>query len=463
MEPILDQDLIDEIFRAAGDTELLGKNRDSLFVGIPPQYKSSIPSVGTDLAQLRVDLGDLNKTRFANGRYPFRTWLRNALLLKEWAPEAEVFAKAITTLDRIVSKPLGGAVSEASAALSLWRPEQIRKLVATGVPARAASVGATMEDPLSLVTAAASNDWLDKLILAALAQQIKDNPGLVALAQQQGLIPKVPIPAGNLQQILRQKVPFQDVGVWNARLARAMPTIARAEMQRNGQWKPAGTAFLVAPDLVMTNYHVVEPLVDEADVTDKLRFRFDFQRTTDGMGFLDGHFASPVAGKDWKVLASPPSEADLHEDAAGVEPSTDELDFALVRLSEPIGDRPIGGAGTPGNKRGWLVPSTDTATSFLGEGENVLILQHPSGAPLSLAFGTFLAVKSRRVRYDTNTEEGSSGSPCFDAALNVVALHHSGDPSFAPLHRTAYNQGIPMHLIAAMCKAAKQITFTPPT
>jgi V8-like Glu-specific endopeptidase len=47
-----------------------------------------------------------------------------------------------------------------------------------------------------------------------------------------------------------------------------------------------------------------------------------------------------------------------------------------------------------------------------------------------------------RVRYATNTEAGSSGSPAFDFHWNLVALHHLGDPAYD--HPPAYNQGVPI-------------------
>jgi V8-like Glu-specific endopeptidase len=50
-----------------------------------------------------------------------------------------------------------------------------------------------------------------------------------------------------------------------------------------------------------------------------------------------------------------------------------------------------------------------------------------------------------RVRYATNTEPGSSGSPVFDLDWNLVALHHLGDPAYD--HPASYNQGVPIQLI----------------
>ncbi len=371
--------------------------RTTLFAELSPFYTSSIALVGAPLAQLRVDLASLNSTRLRDGSIPFRTWLRAALSLTSHLPEGPTFERAIVELDRALGLPPGPVAAGTS-----------------GAPA-----GGT------------------------------------------GLLPKVPVLAGNLEKIIHQKTPFQDVAVWHARLARTLPTVARVEMSANGIWQPRGTAFLVGPDLVMTNHHVVSSLVGRADVRDGLRFRFDFQRATDGVKLPPGTHASPIAGADWHVLSAPHSEVDLQQDVAGLAPSAEELDFALIRLAEPIGDRPIEGAGAPGQKRGWLTPSADSSLAVLAEGESVFILQHPEAAPLQIAFGYLLKVGPRRVRYSADTEAGSSGSPCLDAALRLVALHHSGDPSYGSLKRAEYNQGIPVHAIAAMC-AAHGLTFSSP-
>ena len=45
-----------------------------------------------------------------------------------------------------------------------------------------------------------------------------------------------------------------------------------------------------------------------------------------------------------------------------------------------------------------------------------------------------------RVRHRTNTAGGSSGSPSFDGNWNLLALHHTGDPSFLTMPK--YNQGV---------------------
>ena len=80
----------------------------------------------------------------------------------------------------------------------------------------------------------------------------------------------------------------------------------------------------------------------------------------------------------------------------------------------------------------------------------VFIVQHPEEWPLKLAMDTKSVLgtngNSTRVRYRTNTEKGSSGSPVFDANWNIAALHHSGDRAIVPV----YNQGIPFEAILTL-------------
>jgi hypothetical protein len=81
----------------------------------------------------------------------------------------------------------------------------------------------------------------------------------------------------------------------------------------------------------------------------------------------------------------------------------------------------------------------------------VLIIQHPEGEPLALAIGVVQdQVTNVRLRYDADTIYGSSGSGVFNQALELIALHHAGDPS-SPI-RAKYNQGIPIGLILTMFK-----------
>ena len=56
----------------------------------------------------------------------------------------------------------------------------------------------------------------------------------------------------------------------------------------------------------------------------------------------------------------------------------------------------------------------------------------------------------RRLRYRNNTEKGSSGSPVFNLAWELLALHHIGGPGPEP---ASYNQGVPAARIKAYLQA----------
>ena len=77
----------------------------------------------------------------------------------------------------------------------------------------------------------------------------------------------------------------------------------------------------------------------------------------------------------------------------------------------------------------------------------MFILQHPQieegkeTYPLKVTVGFVSGTPTtRRVTYTTNTLKGSSGSPCFRADWDLVALHHSSTEGAA-------NEGIPFGAI----------------
>ena len=69
-----------------------------------------------------------------------------------------------------------------------------------------------------------------------------------------------------------------------------------------------------------------------------------------------------------------------------------------------------------------------------------------------------MASEGRRIRYRTNTEHGSSGSPCFDIDWTLIALHHMGDPDWKRVPQ--FNQGVPIGLIGA--RIAGKVQLEPP-
>jgi hypothetical protein len=56
------------------------------------------------------------------------------------------------------------------------------------------------------------------------------------------------------------------------------------------------------------------------------------------------------------------------------------------------------------------------------------------------------------VRHRTNTEKGSSGSPCFDLKWNLLALHQCGNPADNPGGLARWNQAIPFDTVVALIR-----------
>lgn len=168
----------------------------------------------------------------------------------------------------------------------------------------------------------------------------------------------------------------------------------------------AGTGFLVAPDLLITNHHVL-PMRDDVE---KTAFLFNYQLDFQGRP-LEVHQYGPKPG--------------------GIFHTCKELDYAVVELS-----------GCPWDSWGHLPLGRSEVTPD----ERVNIIQHPAAQPKQIAIqNNFVQyVGDGVVQYLTTTMPGSSGSPVFNDEWTVVALHHAGGLVLEPRTNRRYfrNEGI---------------------
>jgi hypothetical protein len=171
--------------------------------------------------------------------------------------------------------------------------------------------------------------------------------------------------------------------------------------------KGSATGFLISSNVLMTNNHV---LPDAADAS-RSQARFNFQLDVAGRLAASEYFACRP-----DVL--------FHTSAA--------LDYSVVYVE-----------GDPGARYG-VIPLPGQLGVYVGD--PVAIVQHPLGEPKQIAMvdNEVAYVDDVLLQYLTDTLPGSSGSPVFNDAWELIALHHSGgwlpEPSTNSTHFR--NEGI---------------------
>jgi hypothetical protein len=183
-----------------------------------------------------------------------------------------------------------------------------------------------------------------------------------------------------------------------AKGAQAAWSVGRVELQG----ERIGTAFLVTQELVLTNAHVADAMLELAQ--GGVRFTVAADEQVRWRYFSE------------KVAYSPPKE----------------LDFALLRLKQPHDAAP-------------LILSSETP--YVNQHAN--ILQHPNGGEMQVALrnNEIVQVSAKRLFYLADTEGGSSGSPVFDDNWTVIALHRAGIVDHANQPVKHANQGVPITAI----------------
>jgi endonuclease G len=158
-----------------------------------------------------------------------------------------------------------------------------------------------------------------------------------------------------------------------------------------------GTGWMLTNQLIITNHHVINARSDnEPDASDG-----DFN--------LQG--SKTIVEFDYNI-----DEVDgIRFPSVKLEAADQQLDYAIIRLKEPVKDR--------------MRPARFAQEIFVTENnpQPVNIIQHPFGHAKKIAFRNNHIFESKfpTVRYFTDTEKGSSGSPVFNDKWQVVALHRA--------------------------------------
>jgi Trypsin-like peptidase domain/Putative DNA-binding domain len=250
--------------------------------------------------------------------------------------------------------------------------------------------------------------------------------------------------------IISPALKYLDIDRWHHKLGTRSHQVCRVEL---GDSQPIGTGFLIGPDIVITAYHVIDHYMRHSkEPTGKdVALRFDYKARSDGTVNPGTRYGLDVP--QWLVDHSPFSNPGA--------PSADALDYAILKVAGAPGLDRINSSGATSRVRGW-VELLDADYRFAA-GEAVVILQHPQGGPLQLAFNSQAVidaqVRNARVTYAVSTSPGSSGAPCLNVDLDLVALHEGSSKDLKS------NQGITMFSIflALQAKGLRElVTVRPP-
>jgi len=166
----------------------------------------------------------------------------------------------------------------------------------------------------------------------------------------------------------------------------------------NGPWTMLGTAWVLSPTLMLTNHHVIAArLSGETDPADS-----DFTLQAKGAVVeFDFDKENSVA----KKIA-----------VAKVEADSSNLDYCVIRLAADA-SRPA------------LEFNPNRVVFGPASYDPLNIIQHPRGQPKRIAFRNNLltGADNDTIRYFTDTDFGSSGSPVCDDNWRVVALHRGAE------------------------------------
>jgi endonuclease G len=325
----------------------------ALSAGISPAFIGTYTVGGTGNARLITLTSKMNTTRMLlSGEVPLTKWLNNAILLAGGVPEEAVFRRALEHAS------VDGAGSSGEQAPGAAAPAKVLDVAALPVAGGGLEIQIGEDDTLTvdfLHEGAAASRSVAKLLVH--------------------------------------------------RHFEGKPSMLMGDQPEYGK----GTGWVLAPRLMITNYHVVnartvdEPPASPADFLLQgaaTQVQFDFYRAT----------------SDVSVVQS-----------VGCVASDAELDYALLRLPQDAPARP------PLRRRASdILKPKDRALR-----ERVNVLQHPNGDPMKLGFRNNFVVSgsASRLSYLTDTAGGSSGSPICDDAWFVAALHRGfATISGAPLN-----------------------------
>ncbi|CAM3611923.1 S8 family serine peptidase [Zobellia roscoffensis] len=169
-----------------------------------------------------------------------------------------------------------------------------------------------------------------------------------------------------------------------------------------------GTGFLIAPNLILTNNHVLGTAETASNSTIQFNYELDQQ-------------GNPNKSESFNLLPEEFFMTSHYKKDAG-DPYSG-LDFTIVAVEK------VSNEGTPISN--FPVARLDKKLGKIIDGENCAIVQHPKGDYKKIVMKDIrmLVLKDDFLIYESDTLPGSSGSMVLGLGTGeVVALHHSAVP-----------------------------------
>lgn len=270
---------------------------------------------------------------------------------------------------------------------------------------------------LDLIDWAESEGKLQHLIIGAYTQN-QGNPVLkefyATVFKRQFILSPVSVPSSigpeiawkgsteeiELQSFFRHQPDWYDVGFLKRAIAQSA-SVCRIEIpSRNTQ----GTGVLIAPQLVLTNYHVFQSFQsDEGD-----RLEVNPEDVWLYFGCVTDEDGTEIKGEALQLDQQNPIVRSS---------STDRLDYVLLRVDSKI------------RRHDNIQPAKLGVQNSLSPRMGINLLHHPAGDSMKLSISldgiTDVDRHTGRVQYVNRAVGGSSGSPGFDENWQLVALHHA--------------------------------------
>ena len=225
---------------------------------------------------------------------------------------------------------------------------------------------------------------------------------------------------------IRQELLLEEGNLLPFHFLRAGDRIGRAVVKLQREDGATGTGFLVAPDILLTNHHVLPDAATAAKAA-----------------ALANYETNPPADYAGRATVVPLDPGRLFVTNA-------DLDFTFCGVE---------GLAFLGSV------ALDREQMHVKAEETVNIIQHPRGRPKEVVLRDNWVVRADSVvlHYSCDTEPGSSGSPVFNNNWKPVALHHASVLTDSPEGRTVagddtgryLNEGIRLSAIALWLETAE--------